>query len=73
MKTKYNIRDKVFALNTFNDKPISIEIVIIDSISIDDNGIYYGIVSLDNEDWGVAIPEINVSKNINNLSKRLKL
>jgi hypothetical protein len=74
MKTKFNIGDRVFALNGDETKPFSINICTIDYIGIDrDKIVTYGLIDEDGTEWGDTQEEQYVSKNINDLIKYLKL
>jgi hypothetical protein len=75
MKTKYNVGDTVFALNTIDNEAISLHKVKIISIFIT-NIVEYEVTEYDGStwiDWENNIKEENINKNATELANKLKL
>lgn len=75
MKTKYNVGDIVFALNTIDDEAISLHKVKIISIFIIDI-VEYEVAEYNGNtwtNWENNIKEENINKNATALANKLKL
>lgn len=69
MTTKYDIDDKVYAIDSTDSGIVcSITATIIVSINIDNEGVTYWLKNCnDNEEWGDGVIEEHISKDINDL------